>query len=179
MTSKQVIGIDPGRTGAAVVVSVETLRPLKWFTFDVGGPWGCLDKLTAVYNIHELTVFIEKVGASPQMGVVSAFSFGKSFGELLGYLAAYEVFPTQVAPQTWQTVVDIPAKLDEPAKERTRRWVESRGYRALFTPPACRVPHSGLMDAYGIAVYGAKVLAGEIEPPNTEAKKPRRRAISF
>jgi Holliday junction resolvasome RuvABC endonuclease subunit len=49
-----------------------------------------------------IVAVIEKVSSSPQMGVVSAFSFGKSQGFLLGLLTAYKIPYHEVTPQKWQ-----------------------------------------------------------------------------
>ena len=45
---------------------------------------------------------LERVGASPQMGVVSAFTFGKGYGALLMALTAARIPFDQVAPAKWQ-----------------------------------------------------------------------------
>jgi Holliday junction resolvasome RuvABC endonuclease subunit len=45
---------------------------------------------------------MEKVSSSPQMGVVSAFSFGKSQGFLIGLLTAMKIPYHEVTPQKWQ-----------------------------------------------------------------------------
>lgn len=47
-------------------------------------------------------VAIEKVAASPQMGVVSAFTFGRSYGQLETAVAAMGWRHTLVLPTRWQ-----------------------------------------------------------------------------
>lgn len=69
------IGIDPGKSGAIAVLSA------------IGLLWQKLDATEAdvsdFLNAHAVEAkfaLIEKVSASPQMGVCSAFTFGRSFG---------------------------------------------------------------------------------------------------
>ena len=45
---------------------------------------------------------IEKVHSMPRDGVVSAFSFGRNYGEWLGILAALRISVAHVRPQEWQ-----------------------------------------------------------------------------
>ena len=53
-------------------------------------------------------ILLEKVHSSPQMGVASAFTFGKGYGGLELGLAFLEVPHNLVTPQTWQGGLGIP-----------------------------------------------------------------------
>jgi hypothetical protein len=46
--------------------------------------------------------YVERVASSPQMGVVSAFTFGRGYGTILGVLAALEIPYDLVTPTVWQ-----------------------------------------------------------------------------
>lgn len=93
------IGIDPGKSGAVAFLSA-------------GGVWAVRNTETlhdiaeairdAVEDHDSAFAVIEKVSSSPQMGVKSAFTFGESFGALLGMLAALKVPHELVSPQRWQ-----------------------------------------------------------------------------
>lgn len=119
-----IIGIDPGKHGAinllqngslGLLTSLEGIKPQDLpllFTGPGLGSWP-VDG-----------VFIEDVHASPQQGVVSAFTFGKGFGMLLA--ACYMAFPADkvhlVRPATWQAALGCMAggdkgKLFERAKQ--------------------------------------------------------------
>jgi hypothetical protein len=72
------IGIDPGDTGGVAVLNDkdDTLTFSKYKR-----PFGSLlDELELEKNEH--VILLEKVGASPQMGTTSAFTFGKNSGSI-------------------------------------------------------------------------------------------------
>lgn len=59
-------------------------------------------KVLKVYSEVECHVFMEKVGAMPDQGVVSMFNFGTGYGVWKGIIAAYELPYTLVTPQAWK-----------------------------------------------------------------------------
>lgn len=95
------IGIDPGKSGGIAVIeetssgTLVTSQKLDATEADVSG---YLD----VFALRARFCLIEKVGATPQMGVCSAFTFGKSFGFLIGILTAHKIPYEFVTPQKWQ-----------------------------------------------------------------------------
>jgi hypothetical protein len=171
-----VAGIDPGRSGAVVVIDVKTGRPVRVYTFDAVGVYTALHNFSVSFDLSEVPIYIEKVHSSPQMGVVSAFSFGKNFGEILGYVHACEGLLTQVPPQTWQKVVTGEG---ETPKERAMDWARREGVLFRLTTPAGKKPHEGAIDAYGIARYGREVILGAFEAPVEAPKKKRPKAVTF
>lgn len=110
------IGIDPGVGGGMAWLRPGGMAP------DVGKV-GLKDKteadiaswLRVLPDDYGEGVFavIEKVSSSPQMGVVSAFTFGRSYGFLRGLLTA-EGFPyVEVRPQAWQKAMGCLTKGDK------------------------------------------------------------------
>jgi len=108
-----IIGIDPGLDGAIATIS----------------RLGCVDEAVELYdmptsakqsgkgrqvNDYELSriirccrasalvAVVEAVGPTPQMGVTSAFSFGRTAGVVSGVLAAYQIPTVYVRPQMWK-----------------------------------------------------------------------------
>ena len=57
-------------------------------------------------------VYIEDVTASPQMGVVSSFNFGRSLGILEGACASRAIL-TKVRAQEWKTLTKTPKDKSE------------------------------------------------------------------
>jgi hypothetical protein len=96
MTETRYMGIDPGKSGGWAVLNQD------------GTVWGIgknadLDTMFAALQLQRLTIMMEKVGASPQMGTVSAFSFGESYGFLNGFVTAVWGTPLLVTPKKWQS----------------------------------------------------------------------------
>ncbi|MCP3882381.1 MAG: hypothetical protein GY701_28900 [Sulfitobacter sp.] len=95
-----VIGIDPGLAGGiAWTEGPDKLGAVKMpeTERDVA------DVIERLANLPELTVaYIERVHSSPQMGVTSAFTFGRGYGFLRGLLTARCIPFDEVTPRTWQ-----------------------------------------------------------------------------
>lgn len=112
------IGIDPGKSGGmawlrednlTVPISVKTdgttEKDLEMF----------LNKLADEQTRKYAGIFavIEKVSSSPQMGVTSAFTFGRNFGFWLGLLTATPIPYVMVSPQKWQKAMGCLTKGDK------------------------------------------------------------------
>jgi len=93
----------------------------------------------------ECHAYIEQVSSSPQMGVVSAFTFGNGFGHLEMALTAAGIPFTRVRPQVWQKELGCLTKGD---KNITKRKAQE-----LF--PSLKVNHA-TADSLLIATYGTK-----------------------
>lgn len=108
------IGIDPGLTGAIVVLDQEgrlvdarrtpvlTASGKGKSEYDVSQMVAMLAyyRGTAGGGIHLAT--IEQVSAMPHDGVTSAFRFGAGVGLWRGMLAGLSIPSMQVKPQAWQ-----------------------------------------------------------------------------
>jgi Holliday junction resolvasome RuvABC endonuclease subunit len=96
------IGIDPGGSGGlaalhetGVVEAVDAMPATEAEICD----WFARLRERA-YSLRYAV--IERVWSSPQMGVRSAFTFGRSYGGLLMALAARQVPHSEVTPKKWQ-----------------------------------------------------------------------------
>jgi hypothetical protein len=89
--------------------------------------------------------YLEHVSSSPQMGVVSAFTFGRGYGNLEMALTAAGIPFTRVRPQVWQKELGCLTKGD---KNITRKLASE-----LF--PTIKCTHA-VSDALLIAKYGTK-----------------------
>ncbi len=122
-----IIGIDPGLTGALAVyyANIQTaattgLDP-NWAVHDcptvqvkvgkktrnVADPTLMAALMREVVNacIGTVHVFLEKVHAMPQQGVSSTFTFGTGYGAWQGVIAAMQLPVTFVTPQAWGKVM--------------------------------------------------------------------------
>jgi hypothetical protein len=145
-----IIGIDPGTNGGIAWITdgkpcVEkmpnTLQDLWDLIQDIrtaaSPPLGVGETKAMAY--------LEQVHSSPQMGVVSAFTFGNGFGHLEMALTAAGIPFTRVRPQVWQKELGCLTKGDKN--------ISKRKAQELF--PSMKVNHY-VADALLIAEYGTK-----------------------
>lgn len=107
---QQIIGIDPGKSGAATVLSrnriILDVMDFSKMTFkDIS------DGLLA-WSTNSFA-YIEKVHSMPRQGVSSTFKFGKYTGFLLGVLTTLEIPYEEITPQTWQKYLHCLSKGDK------------------------------------------------------------------
>lgn len=137
------IGIDPGLGGGlAAIGEGGTVRAFKMPVTDRD----VLDLLSQFLGGGGTRAVLERVSASPQMGVVSAFTFGRGFGGLTMALTAARIPFDLVTPRTWQTAL---ACLSGGDKNITKR-------RAQQLFPHLAVTHA-IADALLLAEYGRRL----------------------
>jgi len=144
--SKTIIGCDPGKNGgiawitdgkACVEKMPDTLQDL----------WELLENMAinSAIDATKIKAYIEQVSSSPQMGVVSAFSFGQGYGNLEMALTAAGIPFERVRPQVWQKALNCLTK--------GKKNVTKRRAQELF--PAIKITHANA-DALLIAEYGRR-----------------------
>lgn len=133
------MGIDPGVNGGiawimdgkpCVEKMPDTLQDLWELVQDIA-------------NNGECHAYLEQISSSPQMGVVSAFTFGRGYGNLEMALTAAGIPFTRIRPQVWQKELGCMTKGD---KNITKRKAQE-----LF--PSIKVTHA-TADSLLIAKYG-------------------------
>lgn len=147
-----VVGIDPGASGG-IAVSDGTdpcARPM---------PGTTLDLLSYLQKWKGLPVFIEKVGASPQMGVVSAFKFGQSVGIIEACCLAAGLRIEYVTPQKWQKELGLKPTGHGIGQGGTEKKNRNKA-RAQELFPGLKITHA-IADALLIAEYGRRQLRKE------------------
>lgn len=144
------IGIDPGKSGAAACVTISdgSIDDVDWLCFnhrDTSAKQ--ILKMFQTNWTNPKSCVVEKVHSSPQMGVVSSFSFGKSAGaiEVLVDLA-YPLTWTYCSPRYWQSRLNC---LTKGNKNVTRLAVKK-----MLPSIAKQITHRNA-DAILIALYGA------------------------
>lgn len=109
------IGIDPGKAGgiAALTEGGQVLETYKM----PEEPDGLVDVIASILGYRPVEgpaiVMLEFVSASPQMGVVSAFTFGKGYGRIEGVLAGANLQAERVHPVKWQNAMDCRTRGDK------------------------------------------------------------------
>lgn len=150
------IGIDPGVKGGIALIETSYLPKVKPDDVEV-------DKVVA-WNMPQTTkdvflllsdivdegtyAILEKVASSPQMGVVSAFTFGRGYGVLEACLYASGCRFEYVQPVKWQRVLGCLSRGD---KNVTKAKAQQ-----LF--PKSVITHS-IADALLIAEYARRSYA--------------------
>lgn len=95
-----ILGIDPGKNGASCLMT-DKYGIIRVKSFTGLSPEEIVATINRDWQFANMA-FIEDVHASPQMGVTSAFSFGKNFGVILGALYSNPYRVKKVRPTTWQ-----------------------------------------------------------------------------
>jgi len=99
------LGIDPGITGALVVL--EDDMPVEWLHMPVYlvGKSKRVNGFELADWIRSMNIdcaFMEQVGAMPGQGVTSMFSFGHAAGTVTGIIAALSKPLYLTTPQQWK-----------------------------------------------------------------------------
>lgn len=113
------IGVDPGASGgiAALDETGAVVAALKMpeTERDVLEAFSGLDVFDLAGSARAVLEFVR---SSPQMGVTSAFSFGRNYGALRMALVAARIPFDEVSPQKWQTAMRCLTKGDKNVSKR-------------------------------------------------------------
>lgn len=97
-----IIGLDPGKSGGIAWQRINK-REYTDATAIPATESDCRILLASLMQMDDvLLAYLEKVGATPQMGVTSAFTFGRSYGFLRGLLIGMAIPFEEVSPMKWQ-----------------------------------------------------------------------------
>ena len=103
-----VIGIDPGVSGAIVILQSEACPfPVEWLRMPTikQGKSSRVDAAAVARFLQEFDcghAYIEQVGSMPGQGVASTFTFGHAAGVVEGIVIGQMIPVTKVAPVTWK-----------------------------------------------------------------------------
>lgn len=145
------VGIDPGKGGGIAVLFEDgnVLNTIKMPQTEQD----LLDALATLgFGVRSgsapARAVLERVSSSPQMGVVSAFTFGKGYGALRMALAATGIPFDEVTPGKWQQVMGCRTKGDKNVSKR----------RAQELFPHQKITHA-IADALLLAEYCRRLEA--------------------
>jgi crossover junction endodeoxyribonuclease RuvC len=107
-----ILGIDPGLDGALALYDPATaalqVEDMPTFTLPKGKGERrevdayALGRIIGDWSQSIKAVWLEHVSSSPQQGVTSAFTFGRSYGVVEGVCAANFLSMVKVTPQAWK-----------------------------------------------------------------------------
>jgi hypothetical protein len=136
-----VIGIDPGKAGGIATIGLGEFVAHK-MPETVGD---LVDLLRELAVKGFTTAYVERVHSSPQMGVVSAFTFGRGVGNIEAACQAVGIRLEWVAPGVWQRDIGCLTRGDKN--------VSKRKAQELF--PNLKITHA-IADALLIAEYARR-----------------------
>lgn len=151
-----IVGIDPGLHGAVAFIDVEAAvmrvydMPIKSTTYTKTKQHIDQVNFGEIFRKREgqiLHVYCEEVGSSPQMGVVSAFSFGEGYGIIKGATGALLLPLTTVRPAVWKRDLRVP-------KDKNEARARACELFPRFAPLFSRVKDDGRAEACMIALWG-------------------------
>lgn len=165
-----ILGIDPGLSGALAFLDPERammrIVDMPTFEFETTRRRVKVDPYSVAREMLSQPIanmYMEDVAASPQMGTVSAFSFGEGKGILLGVAAATGVPMTQIKPAQWKKLMRVPAD--------KRATVQRASQLFPAVSPLFRGPRGGTYDGRAeaalIALFGAMELGRTPTAPVT------------
>lgn len=164
------VGIDPGASGGIAVVTrdgaVFTTSKMPGTDRDI------LDVLAPFAHngpTPAARAVIEKVGVTPQMGVVSAGAFMKNVGKLLMALTAAGIPFDEVTPGTWQRALGClqPRGADHTVGKKDKNITKSRAQQ-LF--PAITITHA-IADSLLIAEFARRRFTGELVSSTVDERR--------
>lgn len=151
-----IAGIDPGKKGGVCVIDAGSRHAVIYpmpTSVDTKKVKACPAGLSAILRQHEINMlYVERVHFISGQGGVSSFTFGESFGMILGVCAALGIETTQVDPSTWKPRMKITSDKMSAVKLAEKLIPTARESRLFYGP------RGGILDgpaeAYLIALYG-------------------------
>jgi len=160
-TNTTYIGIDGGISGALCVIDTvgklvdKTVMPI----LPIGNgrnEYDCQKIIEFLSMYSDAIIILEKAQFTPKLGGIASFSFGKSYGTMIGIIAALKRKHHLIAARTWQK-----AMLQDTNSEDTKKasmLVAKRLFpeHTFLATERSKKMHSGLTDAALIAEFGRR-----------------------
>lgn len=150
----RVLGIDPGLSGAFVVLDGKEVIEWGLMPTMVEGSNNRVNgaALASLWRFLNIDIaYMEQIGARPGQGVTSMFTFGHAAGTVRGVLGALEIPVRMVTPQAWKKHVGLLNKDKDAARSLAiQLWPQWRELDKKGQGQA-------LADAALIALYASEV----------------------
>ena len=122
------MGIDPGASGACVVITSQNqIHEIRFTKSTDKEIWQFIENMSFKYNIKCVK---EKVWAMPatntdgsnrSMGASTSFTFGENNGKIIGFLVAAGIPYEEKVPQTWQKIYGMKKEKNESQTDFKKR----------------------------------------------------------
>ena len=146
------IGIDPGKKGGVAVIEADNAAAMPWRD-DAFVRYMRTIRHEADMDGQQIIAAVEKVGAMPGQGTVSMFSFGESFGFILGVLTAYGIPYQLVPPRKWKAEFGLLNTDKQASVDVAKRLFPGVN---LLPTDRCRKESDGMSDALLMAEYARR-----------------------
>lgn len=141
------IGVDPGKKGGYAIIDNGAVDVFPW------SDQGFVDNMADAMNCGKCIAAVEKVGAMPGQGVTSMFSFGQSYGFIMGVLRALGISYQLVPPAVWKREFGL-LRADKQASIETCKQLFPGV--SLLPGEQCRKDSDGMAEALLIALYAQR-----------------------
>ena len=151
-----ICGVDPGSTGGIAFLSLNLVKPFVE-AYKIPETSADVRDLLQEYRVPVFRAYIERVRSSPQMGVTSAFTFGRNYERMLTALTMLCIPVEEVLPAKWQRNLGC--------LTHGNKNVSKARAQQLF--PTMKVTHS-IADALLIAEYGRRQWITDVQMKKSE-----------
>lgn len=152
-----IVGIDPGKTGAMVLLypnyqAIVARVPLVKLPKETPAWSAWFTEWAEVVAFGVDMVVIEQVGARPTQGTVSMFNFGRTLG------FAHAIAASSRAPIHFVTSAVWKGKLGLLKADKSASREKARTLLPSLAPELTRVKDDGVAEAALLAYYGGKFI---------------------
>lgn len=141
------VGVDPGKKGGFALISDDGNAHVD--AWDEERFIYCIKRVSD----RRVVAAVEKVGAMPGQGVTSMFSFGQSYGFIMGVLRALGISYQLVPPAVWKREFGL-LRADKHASIETCKQLFPGV--SLLPGEQCRKDSDGMAEALLIALYAQR-----------------------
>lgn len=146
------IGVDPGKKGGVAIIDGENVDAYAWDDSSfIAAMSVCVGRGRA--RNERIVAAVEKVGAMPGQGVTSMFSFGQSYGFILGVLSAFGIGYQLVPPFTWKREFGLLHTGKQGSVDVAKRLFPGV---SLLPTDRCRKESDGMADALCLCEYARR-----------------------
>jgi crossover junction endodeoxyribonuclease RuvC len=143
------IGIDPGKKGGYAITDGQIMTVYPWDDQEF------VENMAIAMNTGKCVAAVEKVGARPGQGTVSMFSFGQSYGFILGVLTAFGIPYQLVSPATWKREFGLLKSQKQGSVDVCKRLFPGVN---LLPTERCRKESDGMAESLLIAEYARRKM---------------------
>jgi crossover junction endodeoxyribonuclease RuvC len=140
------IGVDPGANGGIAWITSDGKACVEKMPDTLQDLWELVESIgfeAPDFTPYQIKAYIEQVSSSPQMGVVSSFSFGRGYGNLEMALTAAGIPFERVRPQVWQKALGCMTKGDKNVSKRKAQELFPDRKITHATADALLIAHNG------------------------------------